>query len=91
MKQASHGDPAAVSRRAEPRIVDLSTHPKRYVSVRVAAIYLEVDTRTLSKFLNAGALPCRQVGSRRQIPVAALAAFEASLFHVKQQSAHPSA
>jgi hypothetical protein len=80
-----------MSRRHEPRIVDPHTHPRRYVSLRVAATYLEVDARTLAKFLDAGTLPCRHVGSRRQIPVAALPAFEASLFHVKQQSAHTTA
>lgn len=81
-----------VSRRIEPRIVDPTNHPRRYVSLRVAAIYLEVDPRTLGKFLDAGTLPYSEHGRRRRIAVADIVAFELArrrrVFHEKQQSAH---
>lgn len=41
-------------RRAEPRIVDPRTHPRRTVSVRVAADYLEIGVPTLRKLMRAG-------------------------------------
>lgn len=63
-------------RRAEPRIVDPATHPRRYVSPRVAAIWLEVDEKTLRKYLSAGLIPYMQVMSRRRIEVSALVEFE---------------
>lgn len=82
-------------RRPAPRIVDPQTHPRRYVSLRVAAIYLEVDPRTLDKYLQAGALAFNQFGQRRKIAVADLVAFEAATkrrtFHEKQQSEHTNA
>lgn len=65
-----------VRRRVEPRIVDPATHPKRYVSPRVAAIYLEVDEKTLRKYLRSGLLAFSQFGDRRRIEVTELVAFE---------------
>lgn len=63
-------------RRGEPRLLDPATHSRRYVSVRTAAKYLEVDERTLRKYLDAELLECLVVGARRKIDVADLAAFE---------------
>lgn len=83
-----------MSRRQEPRIIDPQTHPRRYVSLRVAAIYLEMDVRTLAKYLECGTLPFSEFGARRKIAVADIAAFEASrrrVFHEKPQSVHRSA
>jgi len=83
-----------MSRRQEPRIVDPATHPRRYVSLRVAAIYLELDPRTLGKFLDAGTLPYSEHGRRRRIAVADIVMFETSsrrsreTFHEKRQSEH---
>jgi len=64
------------SRRAEPRIVDPATHPRRYVSLRVAAAYLEVDPKTLNKYLDDDLLEYLQFGRRRKIEVRELLAFE---------------
>jgi hypothetical protein len=38
-------------RRAEPRITNPATHPRRYVALTVAAAYLEVDRKTLATYL----------------------------------------
>lgn len=61
-------------RRAEPRIVDPATHPRRYVSLVVAAEYLEVDRKTLEKL----GIPTTPFGQRRKILVADLIAWEAN-------------
>lgn len=63
-------------RRVEPRIVDPTTHPRRYVSLRVAAAYLEVDPRTLNKYLDSGLLEFEWFDRRRKIAVAELVAYE---------------
>lgn len=63
-------------RRAEPWIVDPATHPRRYVSLRVAARYLESDRRTLNKFLDEGLLQPTWFGKRRKVEVVELVAFE---------------
>lgn len=83
-----------MSRRLEPRIDDPATHPRRYVSLRVAAIYLELDPRTLGKYLESGTLAYSEFGKRRKIAVADIVAFEVSrrrsgeMFHEKRQSEH---
>lgn len=64
-------------RQPEPRILDPATHPKRYVSLAVAADYLEVDRKTLGKYLEAGMLAFTVFGRRRKITVSELVAFEA--------------
>lgn len=69
--------PRYVARRPEPRIVDPATHPRRHVSLVVAAAYLEVDRKTLNKWLDAGMLSFEDRGSRRRIAVAELVDFEA--------------
>lgn len=63
-------------RRREPRIVDPLTHPKRYVSLTVAADYLEVDLKTLRKYLEAGMLAYQDLVTHRKIAVSELVAFE---------------
>lgn len=63
-------------RRTEPRIVDPATHPRRYVCLRVAAAYLEVDRRTLNKYLDSGLLDATWFERRRKIAVTELLAFE---------------
>lgn len=75
------------SRRPEPRIVDPETHPRRYVSLVVAAEYLEVHRTTLGKWLDAGLLAFKQFGRRRKVEVSELTAFEARQhvgFHEKR-------
>jgi hypothetical protein len=62
--------------RAEPWIVDPATHPRRYVSLRVAAHYLEVDRRTLNKYLAEGLVEATAFGERRKVAVTELTAFE---------------
>lgn len=63
-------------RQKEPRIVDPETYPRRFVSLRVAAIYLEIDVKTLDKFLAAGLLEYVRYGSRRKVAVSELVAFQ---------------
>lgn len=63
-------------RRAEPWITDPATHPKRYVSLRVAARYLEVDRRTLNVFIAENLLAPTWFGKRRKVEVTELVAFE---------------
>lgn len=64
------------SRRAELRISDPSTHPRRYVSLQVAAEYLEVHPMTLRKYLSEGLLDYSWFGCRRKVEVLELQAFE---------------
>lgn len=63
-------------RGAEARITDLATERRRYVSVRVAAAYLEVDVRTFRKYLASGLLASVPFGERQRVEVAELHAFE---------------
>lgn len=63
-------------RHAEPWITDPATHARRYVTLRVAARYLEVDRRTLNKYLSEGLLEATRFGERRRVEVAELVAFE---------------
>lgn len=65
-------------RQREPRIVDLVTHPRRYVCLRVAAHYLEVDERHLRREMDAGRLPYSILTRRRRIAVRDLAAYESA-------------
>jgi len=64
-------------RRAEPRIVDPATHPRRYVNLAVAAAYLEVHPMTLRKYLGNHLLAYTWFGRRRKVQVSELVAFEA--------------
>lgn len=66
------------ARSKEPRIVNPATHPRRYVSLIVAAEYLEIDRKTLSAWLDEGKLPFTEHGRRRRILLRDLLAFEAS-------------
>ena len=61
---------------ARPRLVDPATHPRRYVTLGAAAAYLEIDRRTLHKYLDEGLLPSVRYNGRRRLEVAELAAFE---------------
>ena len=63
-------------RRAEPRIVDPATHPRRYVCLAVAAAYLEMDRRTLNNCIAEGLVAVTQFGRRRKVAVAELVRFE---------------
>lgn len=64
-------------RRREPRIENIANHPRRYVSVRVAAEYLERDERTVRGLMELGVLGYSLTGGgRRRIEVAELAAYE---------------
>jgi excisionase family DNA binding protein len=56
-------------RRAEPRIVDPKTHPRRVVCLRVAADYLDMDERTLRARIEAGTLRARRDGKLYRIAV----------------------
>lgn len=64
------------SRRAEPRITDPATHPRRYVSLVVAAAYLEMDRKTLLVYLADGKIEYVWSGKRRKIAVAEVLAFD---------------
>jgi excisionase family DNA binding protein len=64
-----------LGRRPEPRIESLETHPKRHVCLRVAAEYLEVDVRTLGKWIHQGLIVAVPYGKHRRIPIEALRTF----------------
>lgn len=69
-------------RRREPRIENIANHPRRYVSLRVAAAYLELDERIVRRLLEAGALSYSVTGTgRRRIEVRELAAYEERCRH----------
>lgn len=72
-------------RKKEPRIQDAATHPRRFVSLVVAAEYLEVDRKTLNTYMDEGLIDFEQRGQRRKIAVAELVAFE-SRQHVKRRA-----
>jgi hypothetical protein len=65
-------------RRAEPRIDRHNplAHPRRYVSLAVAAAYLEVDRKTLGIWLLDRKLAFSTFGKRRKVEVTELVAFE---------------
>jgi excisionase family DNA binding protein len=58
--------------------VDLATHPRRYVSLVVAAEYLECDRRTLNGWIEQGKLAVYDFGARLKIAIEDLRAFEQS-------------
>jgi hypothetical protein len=62
--------------RAEPWIVDPATRPRRHVSLRVAARYLERERRTLNTFLDEGLLQPTWFEKRCKVDVVELVAFE---------------
>lgn len=76
IERARQAEGRAVARKADKRITDPATHPRRYVSLVVAADYLEVDRKTLNTYLDAGLLPFTLFKSRRRILVTDLVAFE---------------
>lgn len=60
----------------EQRISDLETHPTRYVCLIVAADYLEIDIRTLDKWIDEGRLATTPFGRRRKIAISEVRRFE---------------
>jgi excisionase family DNA binding protein len=54
------------------RIVDPETHPRRSVSLAVAADYLGIDRRTLNKMIEERAITAERVFNRRRILVSEL-------------------
>ena len=56
-------------RRTREPIIDLATHPRRYVTVPALAAYLECDARTVRRMIHEGALPAVRVGRHWRIPV----------------------
>lgn len=74
-------------RRREPPLVAGQPYPRKYITMRGAAAYLEVDPRTLNKFIAAGLLPCVPFGRLRRIVVADLLLFERERLSVSRASA----
>ena len=66
-------------RKREPRIEHLATYPATTVCIAVAAEYLGRDVRTVRARIDDGRLPAVRDGKVYRIPIAALAAYEASL------------
>jgi excisionase family DNA binding protein len=62
-------------RRAEPRLTDPSTHPRRTVCLRVAAEYLEMDERTVQARIQDGKLQAFRDGKVCRIDVDSLVAY----------------
>lgn len=63
------------NRTREQRITDPNAHPRKFVSLAVAADFLEVDRKTLNAWLNNGDLVFVQFGRRRKIAVRELVAY----------------
>jgi hypothetical protein len=78
--------PRHVDRKADQRILDPATHPRRWVSLVVAAAYLEVDRRTLRKYLAEGLIAYEQRLSRRRVAVTELVAFAQRSHHPRRHS-----
>lgn len=64
------------SRRAEPLIADIATDRRRYVGLRVTAAYLEIDVRTLKKYLASNLLKSVAFDGRKRIELKEIRAFE---------------
>lgn len=65
-------------RRAEPRIVDPATHPRRSVCLRVAAEFLEIDERTLRARIEDGKLDAFRDGKVYRIALPDLVAYRSA-------------
>lgn len=63
-------------RRSEPLIVEISTHPRHEVCLRVAADYLGIDERTCRARIEAGHLRAIRDGKVYRIALADLQAYE---------------
>lgn len=74
------------ARRMETRIGNPFTHPTRYVSLTVAAEYLECHRATLHRRLEEGRIPYQQEGQRRRILVSDLIAYEAGCARVPREN-----
>jgi excisionase family DNA binding protein len=66
-RQALAETPLRRGRYPEPRITDLDTHPDRFVCLIVAAEYLELDVRTLDRWIDEGRIVAVPFGRRRKI------------------------
>jgi hypothetical protein len=62
-------------RTREPRITNPDAHPRKFVSLAVAADFLEVDRKTLNTWLSNQDLSFTWFGRRRKIAVLELAAY----------------
>lgn len=60
----------------EPRIVSLAAHPRPYVSVAVAAEYLQLHEQTVRARIECGLLDVIRDGRVCRIPLASLMAYE---------------
>lgn len=66
-------------RRAEPRIIDPATHPRREVCLRVGAKFLGLDERTLRARIESGVIAAKRDGKIYRIAVEALVRYEQSM------------
>jgi len=73
----SGSDAAKRGMPSEPRIVDPSTHERRWVCLTVAAEFLEMDRRALNGYIDEGRLTWEWRGRRRKIHVDELVRFQA--------------
>ncbi len=60
------------------RIDDLETWPEAYVRPRQLAIYLGLSTRTITYWIEKGALPTKKIGGLRLIPTRIARAYAAN-------------
>lgn len=65
-------------RRADPRIVNIDTHPRPIVCLRVAAAFLHLDERTVRARIEDGRLPAVRDGKAYQIALSDLRAYHES-------------
>lgn len=59
----------------EPRIVNIATHPRPYVSLTVAAEFLALHEQTVRARIEDGRLPAHRDGLVWRIPLPALMAY----------------
>jgi excisionase family DNA binding protein len=65
-----------MARPREPRIRSLETHPRPYVSICVAAEYLQLHEQTVRARIDVGLLMAYRDGRTWRIPIAALQEYE---------------
>jgi excisionase family DNA binding protein len=63
-------------KRAEPRIIDPATHPRRRVCLAVAADYLCISERTVKARIESGVLPAYRDGRVYRIDIDDLCAYD---------------
>lgn len=73
-------------RTPDPRIIDPSRHPRRFVSLSVAAGFLGLNERTVRAKIECGELPARVDGRVYKIPICELVVLKRQVQDTSQRS-----